>query len=329
MKMLRYIAVRAVQTVFLLWVIVTFLFFLFRAMPGDMATIMAPAGASEEFIANFEAKWGLDEPISEQYYIHIVNYATLDFGSSMAFNEPVVDYVGPKIFNSVILVMPALTFAYILGSVIGTVTGYFRGTKIEKYTVMSLIAAGSLPGFFIGIILIIFFANMFDIFPTGGMLSPEVSSMYKDSPWWRPYLTKSFLLHYTLPFTAVLIRYLYIPTMIMRTSVHEVSNQDFVFYNRITGLPMKNQLWHIAKHASLPVISNYPLSIAISFGGMVLIEIVFNWPGIGFALVEAVFNRDLPVVMFIFTVIAFFIIISNFLVDLTYSYIDPRVSVTD
>jgi len=127
----------------------------------------------------------------------------------------------------------------------------------------------------------------------------------------------------------VVCRYLFIPSLIMRTSVVEVMGQDYTEYHRLTGLPTAKRLRHVAKHASLPVITIYPVSLARALGGLVLVETVFNWPGIGFTLVEAVLGRDYPVVQFVFFVVAAFVIISNFLIDLLYGVIDPRIRVED
>jgi peptide/nickel transport system permease protein len=111
----------------------------------------------------------------------------------------------------------------------------------------------------------------------------------------------------------------------MTTSVQEVRGQGFTFYHRITGLPKWRKLRRLGRHASLPVITMYPLSMTRAIGGLVLVEVVFNWPGIGYALVQAVLVGDFPVVQFIFLLVAAFIILSNFTIDVVYGVIDPRV----
>jgi peptide/nickel transport system permease protein len=113
----------------------------------------------------------------------------------------------------------------------------------------------------------------------------------------------------------------------MRTSVVEVMGQDFIYYHKVTGLPYISKLKHIGKHAILPVITLYPVSMTRAISGLVLIELVFNWPGIGFALVQGVLQRDFPVVQFVFFITAAMVVIANFGVDLLYGIIDPRISV--
>lgn len=327
MSRARFLAVRTLQTVFMLWLVLTFLFFFFRLLPGDFTDIMVFRGASEESIQRFRENWGLNDPLYVQYYRYIINFATGDVGTSLQFRQPVWDYVKLKIFNSFILVAPGITIAYFLGGIWGGTIGSKRGSRLEKYGIPPVVFLGAIPEFVTSIFLIIIFAGFFDVLPTSGMFSFATSSAFADAPWWRPYLTLDFLTHYLLPFTAVLLRYAYLPVLIMRTSVVEVSGQDFFFYHKMTGLPGIARLRHLLKHSSLPLITLYPVSMTRALGGLVLIEVVFNWPGIGFTLVQSVLSRDYPVVQFVFFLVAAWVIIANFGVDVIYGIIDPRVSV--
>lgn len=323
----RYLLFRTGQTIFLLGIILTFLFFFFRLMPGNYTDLLARGGASAEAIAAFEERWGLNDPLHVQYIQYIANFVTLDFGESLQYNQSVWNYVKIKILNSLILVGPGITAGYVIGSGLGVLFGTSQGDVIEKYGVLPIIFIGTIPLFFLGILFVIIFAGILEWFPTSGMLSPGTSAEYADSRWWQIYLTKDFVIHYVLPFTAIAVRYSYTPSLIMRTSIIEVKNQGFSYYHRITGLPKRKRLKHLAKHASLPVITLFPVSMTRAIGGLVLIELVFNWPGIGNALVEAVLARDFPVVQFVFFLVAAFVIIGNYVVDLVYGFIDPRVAV--
>ena len=329
MNRIKYLVYRSVQTVFILWLVLTFLFFLFRLMPGSFIDLMAGAGATPETIAALEEKWGLNEPLYQQYFDYLSNFVVLDVGTSLAYRVPVWDFVKLRIFNTFILVAPAVTISYIIGIILGTYLGTNRGSRSERYGIIPIVTAGTMPEFFTSILLVMVFASgiILNWFPTGGMLPTETVVMYRDASWWRPYLTTDFIWHYTLPFIAILLRFIYIPTLIMRTSVVEVAGLNHTYYHKITGLPKLKIYKHIAKHSILPVITLYPVSMTRALGGLVLIEMVFNWPGIGFTLVEAVLSRDYPVVQFVFFVVAAFVIISNFVVDILYGYIDPRISV--
>jgi len=311
----------------MLWFVLTFLFFFFRLMPGSFTDRMLYAGASPETVANLEAKWGLDQPLYIQYFNYLRNLLTLDAGISRQFRRPVWEYVRLKIFNSFILVAPGITTSFIIGSIYGTVIGSERGSRLEKYGHIPIVVAGTFPEFFTAMVLIIVFAGWLGWFPTSGMINPSVAGQFADGAWYSVYLTQSFAHHYVLPFTAVLIWSLLLPTLVMRTSIVEVMNQGFMYYHRLTGLRERTVLKHLGKHASLPVITLYPVMMTRAIGGLVLIEIVFNWPGIGNALVQSVMARDFPVLQFVFFLAAAWVIIANFVVDLVYGFIDPRVSV--
>jgi peptide/nickel transport system permease protein len=328
MSTLRYLVKRTVLTVVLLWLALTFLFLLFRLMPGDFGDIISMGGGADpKTVEQFRERWGLNDPLHVQYISYLVNFVHLDVGTSIQTMEPVVDFVWKKIFNTFILVAPAITFAYVAGSILGTVAGTKRGGKLEKYFPVPLLFVGAIPEFFLGMLMIIIFAGLLGWFPTSGLIDPTVASQY--DVWWRVYFTESFLWHYTLPFVTIILRFLFLPSLIMRTSVVEILSQDFVFYQRVTGIPKVSRLRTISKHASLPVITMYPISMARAIGGLVLIETVFNWPGMGVTLVQAVRARDFPTLQFVFFVIAAFVIISNYVIDILYSVIDPRLSVGD
>jgi len=325
----RYYAFRVVQTVFMLWVVLTFLFFFFRLMPGGFESIMIFQGASQAQIDAFREQWGLNDPLYIQYFHYVENLLQFDAGRSIKYRQPVTEYVKMKIFNSFILIGPAITLSYVVGAVYGTILGTRRGSNLEKHGLVPFIIFSSIPAFFLAIVSIIVFAGWFGWFPTFGMISADTYSLYKDAPWWRPYLTWDFLNHYMLPFAVIFIRYAYLPMLIMRTSVVETIGQEFTFYHRMSGLPKVNRLMHVGKHSILPVVTLYPVSMTRALGGLVLVETVFNWPGIGFALVEGVLSRDFPVVQFVFFLIAAFIVVANFGVDVVYGIIDPRVSIED
>jgi peptide/nickel transport system permease protein len=329
MTRLRYFVSRTVQTFVMLWAILTFLFFFFRLMPGNFADIMLFQGASEEAVEQFQKKWGLNDPVYVQYANYMGNFLIGDAGVSLRTRQPVWSTVKMPLFNSFILIAPAITVGYLIGGVIGTIFGTNRNTRLERFGIIGTVFIGTVPIFFLGIVLIVVFSGWLGWFPSSGMLSPIAVDRFSDDPWWRMYVSKDFALHYMLPFLTIAIRYANFPTLIMRTSVVEVLNQDFVYYQRITGISDFRRKLHIARHASLPVITLYPISMTRAVGGLVLLEVVFNWPGIGRELVEAVLQRDFPVVQFIFFLVAAMVIIGNFLIDIIYGIVDPRVSVED
>lgn len=323
----RYFFIRTAQTIFMIWVALTFLFLMFRLMPGDFTDVMMYRGATPETVNAFRERWGLNDPLHVQYYRYLVNLLQGDAGTSVQFRRPVWEFVKYRIFNTFVLVAPGITVGYSLGGLYGLYAGMNRGSWFEKKGLIPIIFIGSFPSFFLAIAIMIVFANWLGLFPTSGLLSSSTQQLYRDAPWWRPYLTLDFGHHYFLPFLAVVLRYLRTPTLIMRTSSVEVMGQGFHYYQRITGLPGRERFKNMLKHSVLPLITLYPVSMTRAIGGLVLIEIVFNWPGIGFTLVRAVLSRDVPVLMFVFFIMATFIIIANYVVDIVYGIIDPRVQV--
>lgn len=325
MSRVRYLLMRSLRTVFLLWVILTFLFFFFRLMPGDYTTLMLNQGASPEAVAKLEARWGLNDPLYLQYWNYFTNFLTLDVGTSLQTRIPVWEYVRPRMVNTMILALPGLLLAYVLGGVAGSFIGDKRGSRLERSSVTLVTLVGSFPGFFTAILAIVIFSVWLGVFPTGGMVSTATQLQF--DVWWRKYLTVDFLQHWILPVSVVAIRYMYGPTLIMRTSYVEVTGQDFAYYQKVTGLPYLRRVRHLGRHAVLPLMTLFPISIVQAVSGLVLIELVFNWPGLGLTIIEAIRARDFPVIQFVFFVVAALVVVANFAVDIFYSVVDPRISV--
>lgn len=329
MSKTRYIVKKTVITLALIWGVVTALFFFFRFMPGDYTDILIGQGADPSSVQMLREQWGLDEPLHVQYVRYMQNLLTGSAGFSFRFGNPVIDVVTPRIINSAVLIAPGIITAYVIGSIYGTIMGVNRGSYIEKYGIIPVTIFGTIPEFFLAILLIAIFAEFFGIFPVGGIASISTLTSLETSNPLELFSTTDFWYHYILPFSAVVLRYLYYPSLIMRTSVVEVAGQDFSYYHAMKGLPKVNQLRHTMKHASLPVITVFPVSMTRAIGGMVLIEVVFNWPGIGNLLVQSVFYRDFPIIQFVFFLVAVWVIIGNFFIDIIYGIIDPRISLGD
>jgi peptide/nickel transport system permease protein len=328
MSKATYYLKRSIVSMLLIVGTATALFFFFRALPGDYATLLAQSGASAEQLAALREQWGLNDPLWQQYLRFVTNLFTGNLGTSRVSGLPVWEYVRPALLNSFILVAPAVLTAYLLGSLYGTLMGSRQESLLDKYGIIPPTMIGTTPDFFIGILLIYVFAGYFGLFPTSGILSIETySRLGQDATNIDIYTTLDFWWHYTLPFVAIVLKYLYYPTLVMRGSIVEVQGQDFAYYHRIKGLSRKTRLRHLMRHASLPVITLLPTTMARAISGLVLIEAVFNWPGIGKLLVDSVFARDTPVLQFVFLLVAVWVILGNFVVDVLYSVIDPRIAI--
>ncbi|WP_458208570.1 ABC transporter permease [Haladaptatus sp. NG-SE-30] len=327
MSRLRYFVKRTIITGVLIFLVASALFIFFRLMPGDYTSLLIQQGMTADQVARLEAKWGLNQPLYRQYINYVRNLLTADAGVSFRHGTPVWELVRPRILNSFILVAPAITATYLIGGLLGAIIGRYRGGPLEKTSIIGVSVFHSIPDFFLGILLIAAFSETLNIFPTSGMLSTRTSILMQNEPFYELLLLKEFWMHYALPFTTITLYFMQYPALIMRNSVVEVSGQEFLHYHRLKGLPRPRLLWKLIRHASLPVVTLYPISLASAISGLVLIEVVFNWPGIGRLLVDSVLARDFPVIQFVFLIAAVWIILGNFLVDLLYGVIDPRVSV--
>lgn len=324
MVQIEYYIRRLIVSVLLIFAIATFLFFAFRLMPGDYASLIAGEGADPDTMDELRASWGLDRPLHVQYYHFITNMATGDAGTSHVSREPVVSYVAPRLANSLILVLPGIVTAFVLGSLYGALMGTSVGSWLEQYGLFPPTIIGTTPQFFIGILVLFVFSQVVGIFPSGGMVSRD-TYLVIDSHW-EIYLTRDFWYHFTLPFLTVVLAFLYYPALVMRGSVVEVRGQEFINYQKMLGMGKRRRFRHIVKHASLPVITLLPTLSATSISGLVLIEVVFNWPGIGLLVFSSVLARDTPVIQFVFLIIAIWIVVGNFIVDILYTVIDPRIT---
>ena len=324
MSKTTYYARRLVVSVLLVFVVATFLFFIFRMMPGDYATMMAQQGAGPEEMEALREQWGLNEPLHVQYFRYLANLLTGEAGTSRATNQPVVSYILPYLANSLILIIPAIIISFLLGSLYGGLLGIKSGTKLERYGIFPPTIVGTTPDFFIGMVVIFVFATQLGLLPTGGIASAETYQLTDSN--WEIYATADFWLHYIAPFLAIVLKYLYYPALVMRGSVVEVSGQEFQRYKKLAGLDPFMRFRSLLKHASLPVITLLPPVTATAISGLVLIEIVFNWPGIGKLVFDSVLERDTPVIQFVFLLIAIWIIFGNLVVDVLYTVIDPRIS---
>jgi len=218
--------------------------------------------------------------------------------------------------------LTAFVIAYILGITLGVFTGWYRGTNFEKGTVVTALTARSVPTFYVGLIVLWIFGAGLGVIPMSGM---GTSGM--DASWWGRITTLTFLHHLAAPAAVLAFYYMGYPLLIMRSSMMEVLSQDFIDVCRAKGLSERAIMFkHAARNAMLPILTAAAIALGYAVGGSVLIETVFGWPGIGREMVRAVLRRDFPVAQGTFMVLAATIIILNFVADLLYGYLDPRVT---
>ncbi|WP_266075631.1 ABC transporter permease [Haladaptatus caseinilyticus] len=314
---------RTLQLGLTLWAVATALFMLFRLMPGDPTSYIISPGMTPEVRQRLVDSYGLNDPLWVQYVRYIENLLTLDLGRSFKTNERVVDVLVTYLPNTLILMLTAFVVAYIIGITLGVFTGWYRGSQFEKSAVVTALVGRSVPSFWMGILVLWIFGAKLGVIPMSGMTS--LGSGPKD--FWGMVFSVDFLHHLIAPVIVLAFYYMGYPLLIMRNSMLETLSEDFIDLCRAKGLTERSIMFkHAARNALLPVLTAAAIAVGYAVGGSVLIETVFGWPGIGREMIRAVLRRDFPVAQGTFLVLALSVIVMNFVADLLYGVLDPRVT---
>jgi len=319
---MAYFARRIAHMLFVLWAIATILFFLFRLMPGDPTIAQLDPTFTEEQRQQVMAQFGLDKPLAEQYLIFMGNLPRGEFGLSFRQRQPVFSLILTVLPNTLLLTLGALFVAYAFGAVFGAFLAWYRGSWFERISVPAVLMTRAAPEFWLGMIVLSTFAFGLNWFPSGGA---NVAGARYDSEWDR-ILSLDYLHHLALPVLTLAVYLQGLPVLLMRSNMLEVMREEFVTMARMKGLPERTIiLRHAARNALLPLVTAFALGFGQSVGGNVVIESVFSWPGLGRMLVDAVASSDYPLAQGAFLAIAAVLVVMNFIADLLYSWLDPRV----
>jgi peptide/nickel transport system permease protein len=328
-----------------------------RLVPGDPCYVMLGEHATEESCKQFSARFGLDKSIPEQFIRYMLNLAKGDFGTSLKDRRPVVTIISERLPMTFELTMFAMVFASILGVVLGVFSPLKRNSFLDTFTMIGANIGVSMPVFWLGLLLAYLFALVlkgtpFQL-PPSGRLSAGVSMMPLAKVWGLQNVTgvKAFLLalvsnsailnglvtgnfklvgdavkHLILPAIAVGTISLAVIARMTRSALLDILGQDYIRTARAKGLPNSTVVRrHALRNALIPIVTIIGIQIGGLLAGAVLTETIFSLPGVGSRMVEAILNRDYPVVQGFAVVIAFVFVFTNLLVDLSYAYLDPRV----
>ena len=307
-----------------LWVVTSLTFLLFRLMPGDPTLNFLSPTFNDETRAALLKGFGLDKPLWEQYLIYLGKLLHGDFGRSFLQDAPVSDVLWAALPNTIILTLVSLCLAYAFGIVAGAFLTFRRGAVTEAIAIPSALATRAAPEFWLGMLVLALFAFQLGWFPTGGAVSPGATLGSLGAR----LLSADFWWHLCLPALTLTLFLQGLPLLLMRATMLEVMNDEFIVMARMKGLSRWSIVMrHAARNALLPVVTAFALGLGASIGGNVVIETVFAWPGIGRVLVQAVQGADYPVAQGAFIMIAFVLVVMNSIADLAYALLDPRVSV--
>ena len=325
--MTRYIARRLLGAIPLVLGIATIIFFVVNLAPGDPAVYMMAPGMSSEVVEQLRVNYGLDQPVHVRYVKWVGAMLTGDFGYSFSYNRPVLDVLMDFLPNTLVLSAVALALAFLVGIVLGTIQAVRQYSGLDSTLSVVMLFFYSMPSFWLALMLILVFSLMARnawgwpvYFPASGIMSTGYDFL---GPWER---VVDRARHLVLPATSLALVLAAGIARYMRGSMLEVIRQDFVRTARAKGLPERTVVFkHALRNALIPVITLVGLYIPVLFSGTVFIELIFAWPGMGRAIVEAITQRDYPLVMAASFFFAIMVVLANLLADLLYAVVDPRI----
>ncbi|MCZ6618867.1 MAG: ABC transporter permease [Gammaproteobacteria bacterium] len=302
--MTRYVISRVLQGLIAIFGALLIVFVAQR-LSGDPVALMLPMDASEADFAAMREALGLDRPLLIQFAIFLGNALTGDFGQSYQWNAPAMQLLLDRLPATLELAMAGLLFAVLLAVPLGVFSAVHRGSWMDRSAKVFAMLGQAIPGFWIGLLLILFIAVELQ---------------------WLPAYGRGTLAHLVLPAVALGWYPVAAMTRTLRSSMLDVLESDYIRMERAIGLPERTIVWRYAlRNAAVPLVTMVGVYFANMLGGAFVIEVVFAWPGVGRTVVDAVFARDFPVVQAGVMLSAVVFVVVNLLVDLSYGFIDPRI----
>lgn len=295
-------------------------YFLFRIMPGDPVRLLVRnPNMGAEALARVRESLGLTGPWYAQFGRYLSDIFHGNLGESFVFHRPVIEVVGEKIWPTILLVGTATILATVIGTVVGVVAAAHRGKRLDVWSLSSMLLLYSMPTFWLGIILLMVFCVYLRVLPVAGMITSGLG-LTGLAHW------GDVLRHLILPSLCLALVLVGEYALIMRSSLIDVLSEDYIVTARAKGLPERRVLReHAVPNAMLPMVTVIAMNLGFIIGGAIQTETVFSWPGLGLLTYKALLARDYPVLQGIFLLITVAVVGANFLADVLYSYLDPRV----
>lgn len=291
-------------------------FLLVHIAPGDPLTSVLPPDASAELQAQMRTIYGFDQPLPVQYALWAWKTVQGDLGTSIATGRPVAAELGKALGNTLMLAVLATVIGFVLGCLFGFVAGYFRDSWIDKLASLISILGVSVPHYWLGMVLVIIFSVQLNWLPATGAGPGGSDAWVWD---W------AHVRHLILPAVTMSVIPMGIVARTVRALVADILSQEFVSGLRAKGLLDGGVFAHVVKNAAPTALAVMGLQLGYLLGGSILIETVFSWPGTGFLLGQAIFQRDLPLLQGTILVLAMFFVVLNLVVDVAQTMLDPRV----
>lgn len=322
--MLPWFIRRLAQSLLLIFVLVTAVFFVVRLAPGDPLDQVVELELGDGDRELIRQRLGLDGSLVEQYFHWLGAGLRGDLGVSLRQQRPVSEIVGEAIGPTLLLTLSAYTVHLVLALLAALAMIKFRGRAVDHAVQGVGLAFYSVPGFWLGLMFILLFSRHLGWFPAGGLESPDASFF---SPGARFF---DHLHHLILPMSTLALGSFMGTARYLRATLDEVLGEDYILAARARGLSETRVLWgHALRNALLPMITLLGLSVPFLLGGALVVEVVFGWPGMGRVTIEAIWARDYPVIMATTLLAGMAVVAGSTLADLLYHWADPRVRLPD
>ncbi len=315
--MLAYLLRRVLYTLPIMLGVALVCFTLVHLAPGDPLVSILPPDASAELQAQLRELYGFNRSLPEQFGLWVWRALHGDLGTSIASSRPVIDEVLRAVVNTLRLAVVATLIGFLLGSLFGFVAGYFRNSLLDRAASLLSVLGVSVPHYWLGMVMVIVFSSLLMWLPATGA-GPGGSDQWN---WDWEHI--QFML---LPALTMSVIPMGIIARTVRALVAELLEQEFIIGLRAKGLTQFGIFRHVVKNAAPTALAVMGLQLGYLLGGSILIETVFSWPGTGFLLNSAIFQRDLPLLQGTILVLALFFVILNLLVDVLQTLLDPRIA---
>jgi peptide/nickel transport system permease protein len=310
---------RALLAVPLVFAVVALTFFFIRLAPGDPAQILAGDAPTPEFLAQIRAEYGLDQPVWTQFLAFLGKAVTGDFGTSLYTRQPVFTVILERFPATVLMTGTAMVVASIAGILLGVASARRAGSHVDTLISGASLLGYSMPGFWVGQLLVLLFAVSLDWFPATGMEAARAT--YTG---WRH--VEDVAWHMVLPVTTLSVFLLTMIARFTRAAMIEALDQDYVLVAEAKGASRNRVLWHHAfRNACVTTITVIGLEFGAVLAGAVVVEIVFGWPGLGRLFYDAIYRRDFPLLTGAFMFSSTVVILVNMVSDIACALLDPRI----
>ncbi len=317
--MARYVTARSIQTFITLLIILTLIFIMFESLPARPQDLLAlNPNIKESQKIYLEQLFGFDKSVTERYFIYMRNMLTFQFGDSFTSAQSVWDLLKDRIPRTLLLFGLSTILAYIIGIYVGALIAWRRGGIADGSTVVLSLTFYNMPSFWIGLIFLVVFASELELFPLTGWRDPTTGL--------HPIV--DVLWHMTLPLVVLLLLQLAGTILLMRTAMLDIIGENYMVTAKAIGLPERTVLFkHGVRNAMLPVVTSFIIAMVFAVSGAVVLENVFTFPGMGALYIDSLLQLDFPVAEATLFIITLMVLLGNFIADIIYGYLDPRVRI--